>query len=116
MPRKLPKRVEEEIRGGDEMKEPDQACPLIDKAIKNFKWVEREINNICCVLKNYHDLEDLANDIISWLEQIEFTETLEELRTRCSDLREWGNSWQTKAEKLEEELEEFKNKYEEVMR
>ena len=95
------------------MKEPEQACPVIDKAIKNFERAEKEINDI---LKNHDALKDSANDIIYWLGEIEFTETLEELRTRCSDLREWGNSWQTKAEKLEEELEELKKKFEEVMK
>lgn len=97
------------------MKEPEQACPLIDKTIKNFNKSKEHIANICESLAKCEASKESANDILYWLEQINFTETLEELRTRCSDLREWGNSWQTKAEKLEEELEELKKKFEEVM-
>ena len=92
-------------------KEPEQACPLIDKAIKNFKYSEKEIISSCRSLER-HELsnDELASDILSWFADINFIETLEELRSRCSDLREWGKQWQAKAEKLEEELDELKEK------
>jgi adenylate cyclase class IV len=93
------------------MKEPEQACPLIDKAIKNFKYAEKEINNICESLAKADALKESASDILYQFNDINFIETLEELRTRCSALREWGNEWQSKAEKLEEEL---KKKFEEL--
>jgi hypothetical protein len=35
---------------------------------------------------------------------LDFLETLEELRSKCEDLREWGKYWELRAEKLEEEL------------
>ena len=92
------------------MKEPEQACPLTDKAIKNFDKSKKHIANICESLGKCEALKESANDILYYFEQINFTETLEELRTRCSDLREWGKEWQSRAEKLGEELEELKEK------
>jgi hypothetical protein len=100
------------------IKEPEQACPLIDKAIKNFKYSEKEILNNCRSLleheassdRTFNIMQDSASNIQSWFADINFIETLEELRSRCSDLREWGKQWQAKAEKLEEELDELKKK------
>ena len=90
------------------MIEPEQACPLIDKTIKNFDKSKGYINNICESLAKCDALKESANDILYWFEQINFVETLEELRSRCSALREWGKEWESKAEKLKEELEELK--------
>ena len=90
------------------MKEPEQACPLIDKAIVNFKRAEKEILVNCKSLEKHEASSESGSDILFWFNDINFVETLEELRTRCSDLRKWGNEWQSKAEKLEEELEELK--------
>lgn len=92
------------------IKEPKQACPLIDKAIKNFKCQEIEISSICASLKGCDALTESADSILHSFNSIDFIETLEELRSRCEDLREWGKHWESKAEKLEEELDELKEK------
>jgi hypothetical protein len=100
------------------IKEPKHACPLIDKAIENFKYSEKEILNNCeALLKHqassestFNLMQNSASDTQSWFADINFIETLEELRSRCSDLREWGKQWQAKAEKLEEELDKLKEK------
>lgn len=92
------------------MREPEQACPLIDKTIKNFDKSKGYISDICESLAKCEALKESANNILYWFEQINFVETLEELRSRCSALREWGKEWESKAEKLKEELEELKEK------
>ena len=92
------------------IKEPKQACPLIDKAIENFKCQEIEISSICASLKGCDALAELADNILHSFNCLDFIETLEELRSKCEDLREWGKHWESKAEKLEEELDELKEK------
>jgi hypothetical protein len=69
------------------MKEPKQTCPLIDKAIKNLAWACEEIKK-----------ED-AESAKHYLEDVR--DLLEEIRTANSDLREYGNYWETYAGELE---------------
>ena len=88
------------------IKEPKHACPFIDKAIKNFKCQEIEISSICASLKGCDALAESADNILHSFNCLDFIETLEELRSKCEDLREWGKYWELRAEKLEEELNE----------
>ncbi len=92
------------------IKEPKQACPLIDKAIKNFKRCEEEIKHECYTLRREDLSYSSATNILNSFFGIDFIEILEELRSRCSDLREWGKQWESEVERLEEELEELKEK------
>jgi chaperonin cofactor prefoldin len=92
------------------IKEPKQACPLIDKAIKIFKRWEDEIKDECYALRREDLSCDSATNILNLFFDMDFIETLEELRSRCSDLREWGKQWESEVERLEAELEELKEK------
>lgn len=96
------------------MKEPKITCPIIDNAISCVEVVKEDILE---VLSSYEDVEiedvqNLVEDLKSCISKHydkryawsdpEVLGPLEEIREANSELREYGNYWEKRAEELEE--------------
>lgn len=66
--------------------EPDHTCPII--------------NEVISILEEQFGAGDGSIDL------------MEKIRTNCSDIRDWGESWKNYAENCEEEKDDFEKRYE----
>lgn len=87
---------------------PENTCPDIDKAQKELKNLESEMNFLQKNLHRYETVEDIAKDLpdVWWLDT---PSILENLRKDNEQLRELGKFWYEKTEEVLIELENLKD-------
>jgi hypothetical protein len=91
-------------------REPNYTCPKIDSIIKEWNYLLNYVSKCEKSLKYTNEISDLENhikDIDSEVYSIKLEDSLEDLRTQNVELRDWGKSWMSLAEKLLEEKEEL---------
>lgn len=105
------------------MKEPKITCPIIDNAIT---YVEAVKEDLLDVLSFYEDVaiedvqnlvEDLKNCISKHYDKkyaCEVLGPLEEIRKANSELREYGNYWEERADELKDEVEGLEDRLQSV--
>ena len=101
---KLEAKTSEELFGIDE--QPGQNCPKVDKGIKAWYSVQRDIEGYCRDLKRcdtVDEAEKIGGDIAWAIESLDVVEEYEELRKQCEKIRAWGQGWKDIAQKLIEE-------------
>jgi chromosome segregation ATPase len=74
-----------------------QTCPDINRTIKRLETIR-----------------DHMNDMVNWIghELKEIEDSLEELRSNNSDLRDWGYENESRVKELEDEVYELESKLE----
>ena len=91
-------------------KQPEQQCPRVDE---HLRLNERSIKDVEYNLKEIQRttdsaiVESNASDAEWELTNLDATLALEELRTKCDDIRSWGQEWKDLAKQLLEERESF---------
>lgn len=80
--------------------QPDQQCPRVDEAIRDYDRMFREIKSICKDLSRVDGAEEMASDIDWWNGNVDFVGALEDLRTQCMNIRDWGQQWKDLAKRL----------------
>ena len=101
---KLEAKTSEELFGIDE--QPEQNCPKVDKGLKAWYSVQRDIEGYCKDLKRcdtVDEAEKIGGDIDWAICSLDIVEEYEELRKQCAKLRAWGQGWKDIAKKLIEE-------------
>lgn len=101
---KLEAKTSEELFGIDE--QPEQNCPKVDKGIKAWHSVQRDIEGYCKDLKRcdtVDEAENIGSDIDWAIGSLDVVEEYEELRKQCEKIRAWGQGWKDIAKKLIEE-------------
>lgn len=76
-------------------------CPTIDNLIKRINSIEKEIDSL-----NKLDLDDDVKYSVREIEDLiyRFNDSLEELRSANSSLRDWANNCIEEYDKMEDEL------------
>lgn len=97
----------EELFGVDE--QPEANCPRVDRGLKVWYDVQRDIYGYCKDLKRCDTLDE-AEKIgcnIDWaIGSLDVVEEYEELRRQCENIRTWGQGWKDLAKKLIEQRED----------
>ena len=97
----------EKLFGIDE--QPEQNCPKVDKGIRAWYSVQREIEGYCKDLKRCNTVEEaekIGGDIDWAIGSLDVVEEYEELRKQCEKIRAWGQGWKDLAKKLIEQQED----------
>ena len=101
---KLEAKTSEELFGIDE--QPKQNCPKVDKGIRAWYSVQRDIEYYCKNLRRcdtVDEAEKIGGDIDWAIGSLDIVEEYEELREQCEKIRAWGQGWKDIAKKLIEE-------------
>lgn len=107
---KLEANTSEKLFGIDE--QPEQNCPKVDKGIKAWYSVQRDIEGYCKDLKRCDTVEEaekIGSDIDWAIGSLDVVEEYEELRKQCEKIRAWGQGWKDLAKKLIEQQEDVSN-------
>lgn len=80
--------------------QPEQQCPRVDEAIRDYDRMYKEIKSICKDLARIDGAEEMASDIEWWNGNVDFVGALEDLRTQCMNIRDWGQQWKYLAKRL----------------
>lgn len=107
---KLEANTSEKLFGIDE--QPEQNCPKVDKGLKAWYSVQRDIEGYCKDLKRCDTVEEaekIGGDIDWAIGSLDVVEEYEELRKQCEKIRAWGQGWKDLAKKLIEQQEDVSN-------
>lgn len=108
------------------MKEPKITCPIIDNAITYVEAVKEDILELLSFYEDVaiDDVQNLVEDMKNCISKHydkkyvwgdpEVLEPLEEIRKANSELREYGNYWEKRAEELEKEVEDLESRLQSV--
>ena len=97
----------EKLFGIDE--QPEQNCPKVDKGIKDWYIVRRDMEGYWKDLKRCDTVEEaekIGGDIDWAIGSLDVVEEYEELRNQCEKIRAWGQGWKDLAKKLIEQQED----------
>ena len=107
---KLESNTSEKLFGIDE--QPEQNCPKVDKGLKAWYSVQRDIEGYCKDLKRCDTVEEaekIGGDIDWLIGSLDVVEEYEELRKQCEKIRAWGQGWKDLAKKLIEQQNDVSN-------
>lgn len=84
--------------------QPDPACPIADRAISMCEDAKDQAEDI--------EKEDDLDTIHEWARDVESSVEdaqgyIEELRSRCEDLRAWSQAWKDEALSLQEKVDDL---------
>jgi hypothetical protein len=100
----LDAKTSEELFGID--KQPEDTCPKIDRGLRDWGSVRRNIEGYCKDLKkcdSVDDAEKIGSDIDWEIGTLDIIAEYNELRNQCAWIRVWGQGWKDIAKKLIEE-------------
>lgn len=86
--------------------QPENQCPLINNGLKIWYNTERDIKSLIRDLSridSIEEAEDIASDIDWSIGSLDIVKEYEELRSKCQQIRAWGEDWKSLAKKLIEE-------------
>jgi hypothetical protein len=106
---KLEANTSEKLFGIDE--QPEQNCPKVDKGIKAWYSVQRDIEGYCKERRcdTVEEAEKIGGDIDWAIGSLDVVEEYEELRKQCEKIRAWGQGWKDLAKKLIEQQKDVSN-------